>query len=361
MTKTVSIELAREGFRRATSTEERVYEAGRLIKRAEAGDIFALATLREALSTSDFPELVGQGLQTKALQTYKDTPKEFEDILVNAEPVPDFERRKVVDLWDAEEFERVHEGEEYKAAGKKYTELEHGAGKYGRVLKLTWELFLARRFSDIANFPRDLAQGSVKTQNAAVADLLVKDGSWNGDFFKSVSNLPLTADNLQKAIDELAIRENHRGELVDVSSLYLVHGPALRSRVQALLVHLEKVEITTTDGSKTVKQVQDNPFRNVVKPLESRSIGKRLGTNAATAWALVQGKGTDLPSILRTNLAGHADVDIRVQNDQGQSLSGGALSPTDGSFKDDTIAYRGRSAFGIDPGFTPGVWASSGA
>ena len=243
----------------------------------------------------------------------------------------------------------------------KRQDLEHGLGKYGKVAKVTWELFLDRRFSDIADFPRDLAQGAIKTQNSAVADLLVKNGAWNADFFKSVSNLPLTADNLQKAINELAIRENHRDELVDVSSLYLVHGPALRSQVQALLVHLEKVEITTTDGSKSTKQVQDNPFRNVVKPLESRSVGKRLGTDSGTAWALIQGKGSDLPSIIRTSLAGHPEVDIRVENAQGQSLGGGALSPTDGSFKDDTISYRGRAVTGIDPGFTPGVWASKGA
>ena len=357
---TVSIDLAREGFRRAPSHDEKVIEAGLLLKRAEAGNITAIATLREAFSTSDFPVLLGQGLQATAITAYKDTPKEFEDVVFDT-TVPDFNRRRLVDLWGADEFERVHEGEEYRGGNKQTTDLEHGLGKYGKVAKVTWELFLDRRFSDIADFPRDLAQGAIKTQNSAVADLLVKNGTWNQDFFKSVSTLPLTADNLQKAINELAIRENHRNELVDVSNLYLVHGPALRSQVQALLVHLEKVEITTTDGSKSTKQVQDNPFRNVVKPLESRSVGKRLGTDSGTAWALIQGKGSDLPSIIRTSLAGHPEVDIRVENAQGQSLGGGALSPTDGSFKDDTISYRGRSVLGIDPGFTPGVWASKGA
>lgn len=357
---TVSIDLAREGFRRAPSHDEKVVEAGLLLKRAEAGNITAIATLQEAFSTSDFPVLLGQGLQATAITAYRDTPKEFEDVVFDT-TVPDFNRRRLVDLWGADEFERVYEAGEYKASSKKTTDLEHGLGKYGKVAKITWELFLDRRFSDIADFPRDLAQGAIKTQNSAVADLLVKNGAWNADFFKSVSNLPLTADNLQKAINELAIRENHRDELVDVSSLYLVHGPALRSQVQALLVHLEKVEITTTDGSKSTKQVQDNPFRNVVKPLESRSVGKRLGTDSGTAWALIQGKGSDLPSIIRTSLAGHPEVDIRVENAQGQSLGGGALSPQDGSFKDDTISYRGRSVLGIDPGFTPGVWASKGA
>ena len=360
MTKTISADLAREGYVRATNPDDKVIEAGRLVERAQSGNPHTMAVLMEAFTTSDFPVLLGQGLQAQAITTYKDTPKEFEDVVFDT-TAPDFNRRKLVDLWGADEFERVHEGEEYKGSTKKETSLEHGLGKYGKSLGITWELFLDRRVSDIADYPRDLAQGAVKTQNGAVAGLLVKNGAWNADFFKSVSNLPLTADNLQKAINELAVRENHRGELVDVSSLYLVHGPALRSQVQALLVHLEKVEITTTEGTKSTKQVQNNPFRNVVKPLESRSVGKRLGTAAGTAWALVQGKGSDLPSIIRTGLAGHPEVDIRVKNDQGQSLGGGALSPFDGSFKDDTIWYRGRSVLGVDPGFTPGVWASAGA
>ena len=229
------------------------------------------------------------------------------------------------------------------------------------MFPLTWELFLARRFSEFRNFPRDLAQGSVKAQNSAVADLLVKDGTWNTDFFGTVTNVPLNADTLQAAIQELAVRENHREELVDVSDLYLVHGPALRYQAANLLVNLSELEITDTSGTKTTKQKVTNPFRNVVKPLESRTIGKRLGTNAGTAWALVQGKGSDLPSIIRTNLAGHADVDIRVMNNQGTAIGGGTLPHEAGSFKDDTIAYRGRSVFGIDKGFTPGVWASKGA
>ena len=360
MTKTISADLAREGYVRATNPDDKIVEASRLVERAQSGNPHTMAVLMEAFTTSDFPVLLGQGLQATAITTYKDTPKEFEDVVFDT-TVPDFNRRKLVDLWGADEFERVHEGGEYKGSTKRETSLEHGLGKYGKSLGITWELFLDRRVSDIADYPRDLAQGAVKTQNSAVADLLVKDGTWNTGFFEDVKTVPLNADTLQAAIQELALRENHRGELVDVSSLYLVHGPALRVQVQALLVHLEKVEITNTEGTKSTKQVQDNPFRNVVKPLESRAVGKRLGTAAGTAWALVQGKGSDLPSIIRTGLAGHPEVDIRVKNDQGQALGGGALSPMDGSFKDDTIWYRGRSVLGVDPGFTPGVWASKGA
>ncbi|MDK6900912.1 hypothetical protein, partial [Streptococcus agalactiae] len=76
------------------------------------------ATLKEAFSTSDFPVLLGQGLQATAITTYKDTPKEFEDVVFDT-TVPDFNRRRLVDLWGADEFERVREGEEYKGSSKK--------------------------------------------------------------------------------------------------------------------------------------------------------------------------------------------------------------------------------------------------
>lgn len=357
---TVSIDLAREGFRRARDHSEKVYEAGQLLARAAQGRPFAADTLREAFTTSDFPALLNDGLNTKAITAYRDTPKEFEDVLFDV-TVEDFHRRKLVDLWGATAFERVLEGEEYKGGPFETTEIEHGLGKFGRAYGVTWELWLSRRFHELADFPRALVQGAVKAQNKAVADVLVQGGAWNPEFFETVSNLPLTADNLRQAIDELAIRENHRGDLVDVSDLYLVHGPALRAQVTDMLVNLSEIEVKTSGGSRSSTVKITNPFRNVVKPLESRAIGTALGTSQSTAWALVQGKSSDLPSLIRTNLQGHPEVDIRVKKDQGQYVGGGDVPVEQGSFKDDTTWFRGRSVLGIDAGFTPGVWASAGA
>lgn len=357
---TINTDLAREGFRRATDHSEKVYEAGQLLTRAAQGQPFAADLLREAFTTSDYPSLLNDGMNVKALQAYKDTPKEFEPVLTDV-TVEDFTRRKLVDIWAGDEFELVREGEDYKGGTSKDTELEHGLGKYGKVKGATWELFLSRRFYELQNFPRDLAQGAVKAHNRAVVDVLTKDGAWNTDYFESVSNLPLTADNLQTAINELAIRENHRGELVDVSDLYLVYGPALRAQAMNLLVNLTEVEVSDTSGTKTTKQRIQNPFRNVVKPLESRGLGKTLGSSQSTAWALIQGNTSDLPSLIRTNLQGHPEVDIRVKRDQGQYVGGGDVPVEQGSFQNDTIWYRGRSVLGIDPGFSAGAWASAGA
>src|SRR5690606_17369154 len=143
-------------FRRATSHDERVFEAARLFGQGRnPRNVLAQAVLLEAFSTSDFPVLLGNAFEQQAVQAYRDTPLEFEPIVTDV-TAPDFERRKLVDLWGADEFERVEEGEEYKSGGMTETDLYHGTGKYGKVYGLTWELRLRRRFSDLANFPRML-------------------------------------------------------------------------------------------------------------------------------------------------------------------------------------------------------------
>ena len=357
----MTYEIAKEGFRAAPTHDERVFEAAKLFKAGRTGaNPFAQARLLEAFSTSDFPVLLGDAFTKKALQAQKDTVREFEDILVDA-TVDDFNRHKLVDLWGGDEFETVKQAEEYKAGSLNETELDHGAEKHGKKYGLTWELRRSRQFSALANFPVLLGNGSVKGQNSRVAALLTTDaGAWAPGFFGTVDNKPFTPDNLQAAIRTLALRKNHRDELVDTSDLYLVHGPALNAEVMRVLNAYE-LEMQVAEGSKTTKTRMQNPFKNIVKPLESKTIGNRLGNASATGWALVQGKSSDLPSIIRTLLAGEETLDIRVKRDQGERVGGGAVSIEDGSFGDDTIWFRGRDVYGIDKGFTPGVYASAGA
>ena len=352
--------LINEGFRKAPTHQERVYEAASLFKTGKSGaDHFAQARLLEAFGTSDFPVLLGDAFAKQAIKTQQDTPKEFEPILVDV-TVDDFKEHKLVDIWTGDAFEPVAQGEEYKGGTLTETELGHQAGKHGKTYGLTWELRRSREFSALANFPKALGNGSIKGQNNAVADLLVKDAAWNPAFFGTVETAKFSPEALDAALKTLALRENHRGELVDISDLVLIHGPALRGEVNRVLKATE-LEMQVTDESKVTKTRIQNPFTNVVTPLESRSIGQRLGATQATAWALVQGKASDLPSIIRTLLSGEENVDIRVQRDQGERVGGGALSADDGSFKDDTIWFRGRDVYGIDAAFNTGVYASKGA
>lgn len=352
---------AQEGFLAAPTREERVHEAAKLFGAGKSGsDPVAQAKLLEAFTTSDFTDLLSTAFTDQALAAQKAAEPEFEHILFDV-TVDDFEEHRLVDLWSDDAFEEVAEGEEYKAGTLRYfDDIRHRARKNGKVYGLTWELRRARRFSELANFPRLLGNGSVNGQNRKVAELLVDDqGAWNEDVFgNTIATAALTPDSLQTAIQEIAARTNHRGDLVDTSNLVLVHSPALRPVVQ-LLLNADELEITDATGNKTVKRRISNPYRNLVTPLESRTLGARLGS--PTGWALVQGNGSDLPSVIRTKLSGAEAVDIRVKRDQGTRVGGGEVPVDEGSFNDDTIWFRGRDVWGIDPAVTTGTWASTGA
>lgn len=355
-------EIAQEGFRRASSHEERVHEAAKLFGVGRTGaDPFAQARLLEAFTTSDFPVLLSDAFTKKAVAAQKAAVKEFEPILTSV-TVDDFNRHKLIDLWGGDEFETVKELEEYKAGSLNETELTHGNQKHGKAYGLSWELYRSRNFTALANFPAKLGDGSVKGQNSRVADLLVDAtaGNWNAGFFGTVDTVAFSADALDAAIKALAQKEDHRGDLVDVSNLVLIHSSGLRSEVLRVLNAYE-LEMQVTDGSKTSKTRVQNPFKGVVTPLESRAVGKRLGAAQSTGWALVPAGSSDLPAIIRTLLSGEEAVDIRVKNDQGNRVGGGAVPFDAGSFPDDGIWFRGRDVYGIDKGFTTGVYASKGA
>jgi hypothetical protein len=351
--------LANEGFRAAPTREEREYEAAKLFVEGKSGaDHFKQATLMEAFGTDDFPILLGDAFSKQAVKAQQDAVKEFEPILTDV-TVDDFNRHKLIDLWGNDAFETVKPGEEYKGGTLDESELTHGAAKHGKSYGLTWELRRSRQFSALANFPKLLGNGSVKGQNNSVGALLTQTNGWDTGFFGSVATAAFTPENLDAAIKALAVTEDHRGDLVDVSNLVLVYGPALRTEANRVLKAIE-LEMQVTDGTKVTKTRIANPFANVVTPLESRTIGKLLGTKP-NGWALIQGKGSDLPSIIRTLLSGEETVDIRVKRDQGARPGGGDVPVDAGSFNDDTIWFRGRDVYGIDEGFTTGVYASNGA
>lgn len=346
------------GWRKATTADERVYEAAQFFTSHRNGSPVQVATLSEAFTTSDFPELLAAAFTAKALEAQKTMTPEFDGVVYKT-TAPDFTPRKLIDLWSGDAFERVNEGEEYRAGTLTETTVTHKTAKWGRSYGLTYELRRSGDFDRLADFPTLLANAEVRAKNQAVAEALTDDGEWDGEFFGAVDNKPLNADNLKTAIAKLASTKDHRGDFVETSNLVLVVGPGLAQTAREL-ISIDRLTVSSDANGKTTRVETANPFRGLVTVVESRAVGTALGDNQATAWALLQGASSTLPSLIQTGLAGAEGIDIRVRNDQGTSVTGGTIAATEGSFNDDTIWYRGRSFFNIDHGFREGVYASTG-
>lgn len=353
--------IAKEGFRIATSYDERVFEAAKLFGEGRsASNLTAQSRLMEAFTTDDFPVLLGAAFEKEAMQAQKDAVREFEPFALQRN-LSDFRPKKLVDLFGKTYFDDVNEGEEYKGDKLAETSVEIKTGKTGRNYGLTFETMLSRDFSDLADFPRLLGNGAVNTENKKVFELLVDQNGLRSDFWGTVDNKPLTAENIQSAIEALAVKTNHRDELVDISSIVLLVAPAQQFRAQQIL-NAQEIEIQTTTGNRVQKTRVPNPFRGLITLQVSREFGTRNGAaTAGSSWALLPHRSTDNPAVVKTGLIGHENVDIRVKRDQGERVGGGAVPVNEGSFNDDTIWYRGRHFTGAAKGFTSAVYASDGS
>lgn len=358
----MTIELTQEGFRAAPSFDERVFEAAKLFGEGRNPTNFSRQNvLLEALTTSDFPKLLGAAFEKEAMGAQKAAVKEYE-LFAFQKNLSDFRPKKMVDLFGNEYFEDVKEGEEYKGGKLAETDVEIKTGKTGKNFGLTWELQLSRDFSDLADFPKVLGNAAVNTENRKVYEVMVGKSGLSAGFFGAVDTKPLTSENLISAIETLSLKENHRKELVDISTLVLVVGPGLAMQARRIL-NAEKIVRKVDDGAGSVTETEEtNPFRGLVQLQVSREFVNLNGsTTKNTSWALLPGKNTSNPAVVKTGLIGHENVDIRVKRDQGERASGGQVPVNEGSFNDDTIWFRGRHVVGAAKGFVSAVYGSKGA
>lgn len=342
--------LAEAGFRTAPNLKEKVLEAAQLFNQGIAGGP-AEYRLKEALSTSDYPILLGKGFEIEAIQAQKDAVKEFEPFAYETK-VPDFRPKKLRDLFGDTEFEPVGEGEEYKSDSLDETEVEVRVAKFGRKFGYTWELDLSGDFSDMADFPRRLGNGAVERSNRNVFGLFVGEDGPNADFFDEIHTEKLTPDAIDNALQELALKENHRGELVDTGGLVLLVPQSLQIEATRI-AEASELERRVEDGSgKTIRTRVANPYRGLITVQVSKWLTKiDKSANRASTWYLLASKGSDNPAVVRAELMGHEAVDIRVKRDQGERVGGGSIPFNEGSFSDDTIWFRGRSVDGAAAGF----------
>ena len=267
----MTIELTQEGFRAAPSFDERVFEAAKLFGEGRNPTNFSRQNvLLEALTTSDFPKLLGAAFEKEAMGAQKAAVKEYE-LFAFQKNLSDFRPKKMVDLFGNEYFEDVKEGEEYKGGKLAETDVEIKTGKTGKNFGLTWELQLSRDFSDLADFPKVLGNAAVNTENRKVYEVMVGKSGLSTGFFGAVDTKPLTSENLISAIETLSLKENHRKELVDISTLVLVVGPGLAMQARRIL-NAEKIVRKVDDGAGSVTETEEtNPFRGLVQLQDRKS------------------------------------------------------------------------------------------
>lgn len=312
--------------------------------------------LAEAFSTSDFKLAAFAELDKELQAQYEALPSVWEQY-TDQTTVRDFRPKRLLSRWrNTLGLARVPELTEYPAEDQRGAD-EYGitVAKYGRRFAISWEAWLNNEaIGELEDLPGELARQAKETEVLnAVSNLLLIDpatglaSSVNTGFFKSANGnaptaLPLTRDNLKAVLDGMAVKKDpHSGRVIARPDVVVVIPKALESTMLGIV---SATIIRTTVGG--VETEQANEYANLSYVVEPMLDAVNTHAKAATTWFVVPKPGSLRPALWAAKLKGHETPDIRVKADTGKTVTGGDISPLEGSFEVDDIQYRGRHIVG---------------
>ncbi len=379
------------GFRRLPRVSEaQVTRAAEMIEAAYQGGLVgrhAQLKLQEAFTTSDFQWAAFVVLDRETISQYTEMTPTYTQ-WTDSTTVRDFRPKDLVDFTQTGfNLEKVGELAPYpsqdRSGGFKQ---QISVAKFGRSYGMSWESMINDQLDELSDIPNALAVAAREAEQWQAISLLLnvtvgKDGvivgnGPNTNFFKSYTgsyssttpfagistapdNKPLTYDNLLAAIRAIKLRKNPQNgrPIILPGKFQLVVPPELEITARSILA-IEWREtaaggVTTRSGNEVAPMVD-----LVVEPFLT---WLDKGTNAATTWYLLPPKGSQFKALVTAKLRGHEEPELRVKADTGTSVSGGSISPQDGSFDFDDIRYRVRHVLGGATLNPMATYASAGA
>ena len=344
---------------RDTGATQRVAEAATILRDGIRGGYAAQARLQEALTTSDFPALLGRAFEYEVLDLYRGYETQWQKVAQTTR-LSSFNPTPLATLAGDIDYVHVNEAEEYKAADLLPGTVQIKNDKYGRVFPFTWEDVVNKNWDKLTQIPKRLAAGAAKLEDKVVFSTLFDAQGINQTFFSGASvadTKALSLENLKAAYAAVSGRDGVHGSAIDVERMVLVVPSALAVQAREIL---GAKEIRTKSGnSETVSAnfLSSNIDIAVVPQLAQLNPAV---TKKNTTWFLLPAAGSANPAIQRATLVGHETPDLRISNNTGISVTGSTIDAREGGFSDDTIAYRGRHVTGAAAVFAHAAYASDG-
>ena len=306
--------------------------------------------LRESLSISDFPLLMGDVLNRVLIQRFRARAGAWRDYIRFGTPLADFRtaRRIKTDGGDGQWNKLTEFG------GLKYTKMDEAGytltpDLYGKGIKLSFRQLLNDDLGAFDEIPAILARGGRRTL-AKFATGLIFDASGPKSSFVSAGNGNLITGNpafdinsLGTAYKQLLSMKDSEGEPIEVVGAKLVHGSGIAVSVQNVFNSLS-VDMKT-DGGDSNRELRVNNWvvRNIT-PVFDPYIDIICTTNP-NSWALVADYNTNRPVAEVAPLVGFADPVLFQKASNTMRVSGG-LDQTVGDWHSMSQEYKGVIGYG---------------
>jgi len=308
--------------------------------------------IKEAMTTSDFPDLFGDVLDRQVLASYKAVAPVWK-AFVKMSTVRDFKvsRRFAITGGD-QKLDRVAEKGEYLASDRAEDHYDLSVLKYGRQFDISWEALINDDLGVLKDTPERFARAAIRTEHDIVTSTYAGSALYNSVAFGNAVGTALSIANLETGVQTMSSFLDAANQPIMNRAKYLVVPPALEMTARQILTSANKMWIADTTG------VAAPPIAPVAYPTANVISGYGLtlivdpylaiyGTPAAlaTQWYLFADP-KDIAALEFAHLTGHERPEICMKASDKVTVGGGAIGPMSGDFATDNVLYRVRHVFG---------------
>lgn len=322
--------------------------------------------LSEAVSTSDFPYLLGQVLDRQVLASYKAVLPLWK-AYTKVSSVADFRdvyRHKIQGTLDTE-LDLVPQQTEYPEAMISEARYSYHVDKYGRRFGIGWEALVNDAMGAFSDVVSKFSLAAVRTEAIYVTRLFADSSGPNTNLFgapisdvdgQDVTNLgalALDITNLGVTLKLMAQQTDLNGHPISVRGVHLVVPPALEITARQILTSA-LVAYTESAGGALTTLPTANVLPQMGLTLHVDPLLPVVDTTSADTTWYVFAEPSQGAAMEVAYLRGHETPEICMRAPNKVSPGGGSLSPLSGSFDSDEMEYRVRIVFGgkaMDPRF----------
>jgi len=339
-------------------TEEKAAAAADLMDATMRGDRQAKGFLEEAITSTDAIFNVAHVAQVQLLADFPEDDQRNWSSIATTRTVSDFRPVTLYSLrgdWSASGTlgsgepvfvaPRVPEAANYAYAylEQEVNQQQGGIVKRGFKTGFTFEAFINDSIGFIQALPTEMTRIATDTEEWEVFNALLTGVTsaeelaggpipYGEDTVTVLPNAPISRNALIRAMIEIGEREVN-GRKVIVSGGWTLLIPAGQKMWVDYILNNVAGPLGYEDGSFQFTINGYNPLSGI-EVIESEFI-------TGTQWFLIpKANSTRRPVLELLRLAGHETPELRVQGETGTYVGGGAVSPFEGSFDNDTADFR---------------------
>lgn len=362
-------------------TNARLKEVSELVEHALDGDFSAQGQIKaqiraydveESHSTSDFPSALRAITNVAFLDQYSQIesvypqytrqynvnnlrPQSFYSLAQDNQFLPDTNGGVATTKGAPGGIPRVPELTEYPTISFVASESSFSVAKYGARVNFSFEMLLNDEWGVLETLPTQLAQYARNQEDIVATEVLASAAGPDTTFFNNTNgnlittangfatnNPALTVDAVMNATSVIRSK-TFNGNPVVVGSFSLMVPPALEAEARRLL----GVSSFLIDDPVNGQYTTSNPISDInliVNPWLP-VIDKSANVNK-TWYLLPTGSQGIRPAVVFSKIRGRETPELRISNDTGDYLGGGAVPGREGNFLNDDIQFRVRHFVG---------------